>query len=426
MVSNISSIFEPLPQKQAKKVEYFFYGFTIYSLTVVLTATQHVNFHICQGLQILGLLLMITSIFGGANLKIDNAYLRFIYVPYCLWLAYLVIQGFASKFDYTFLKDFLFNPYSGTLYFAPLFLLFPRNITFYKKLIDFICIFGIFFILYDVVFVRDLLNSDHNDAASQGIVETFSDLSFASGFILLTYAYHGRKKQLLALAVVLMQLLFVVYRARRGLLVMYSEILLFSYIFYISHSKLKLLVIYLTLFIGVVVAIYANNVYKPTDNKIFGYLLFRGDEDTRSDVEWYFHNDMKTNDWILGRGIKGSYFCPDVEEDQVTNYRYTIETGFEQTILKGGWISLGLFLLIAVPAVIKGLFYSKNILSKGAAIWIFMSLVNSYPSTVNAFTFQYVLVWVCIGICYNDEIRNIHEEDLKKQFLSQDNGNIES
>jgi hypothetical protein len=426
MANRISSITAPVSLQRIRKLDLFWYGFTIYSLSVAFTATSHVNFTVCQGAQIIGLLLMISSIFRIAELKMDNAYLRFIYVPYCLWLAYLVIQAFSSRLDYTFLKGFLFNPYEGTLYFAPLLLLFPRNIIYYKRLFYFIAIFGVFYILYDVIFIKDLLNSDRSSVRSQGIVETFSDLSFASGFIILTYAYHVKKRQLLALAVVLMQLFFVIVRARRGLLVMYSDILFVSYLLYIFHSRMKLMIVYLTIFICLVAALYASNVYRPTDSKIFGYLVDRGDEDTRSTVEIYFHNDMKTKDWIFGRGVKGEYFCPDVEEDQVTNYRYTIETGYEQTILKGGLISLGLFLLIVVPAIIKGLFYSKNILSKVAAIWIFMSLLNSYPSTVNAFTFQYLIVWISIGICYNKELRRMPEEILKNKFLSPDNSNIET
>ena len=91
---------------------------------------------------------------------------------------------------------------------------------------------------------------------------------------------------------------------------------------------------------------------------------------TQERVELYFYDDMKTKDWIIGRGINGEYFLSNVEENQITNYRRNIETGYLQTILKGGLISLGLFIFIAIPALIKGLFYSKNILSKAAAIWI--------------------------------------------------------
>ena len=164
---------------------------------------------------------------------------------------------------------------------------------------------------------------------------------------------------------------------------------------------------------GLLGAIYISGLYRPLNNKLFGFLLERGNVDTRTTVELYFHDDMKPEDWIMGRGIKGEYFAPDVEEDQPTNYRGSIETGYEQTVLKGGLISLGLFILIAIPAVIKGIFFSRNLLSKIAGTWIFLSLINSYPATVNAFTLQYLLVWVSIGICYSKEIGYMKESTIK-------------
>ena len=118
---------------------------------------------------------------------------------------------------------------------------------------------------------------------------------------------------------------------------------------------------------------------------------------------------MKTKDWIIGRGSDGEYFCPDIEENQLTDYRNTIETGYLQTILKGGLISLILFLLIAIPAIIKGIFFSKNTLSKAAGIWILMNIINSYPTVVNGFDLPYLLVWISIGICYSQQIRNMPE-----------------
>ena len=169
---------------------------------------------------------------------------------------------------------------------------------------------------------------------------------------------------------------------------------------------------YFTLLLTLLGFLYAFQLYKPTDNKIFGFLLEKGDEDTRTGIELYFYDDMKSKDWIVGRGIEGQYFCPDIEEDQVTNYRKNIETGYLQTILKGGLISLGLFLLIALPAVIKGVFFSKNIFSKAAGIWVLLSIINSYPTIVNGFTLEYLLVWFSIGICYSSKIRQMSELDI--------------
>jgi len=162
--------------------------------------------------------------------------------------------------------------------------------------------------------------------------------------------------------------------------------------------------------------LYAANIYNIKTNRIFSFVAERGDEDTRTGVELHFYADMKPIDWLIGRGIDGNYYCPNVDEDAVSNYRSVIETGYLQIILKGGLISLGLLLLITIPAIFKGIFYSNNILSKAAGIWIFLAVLSFYPATVDTFSMRYLLVWIAVGICYSKEIRNIPDEVLREYF----------
>lgn len=427
MLKNSTDIHsQNISKKQLRYLNFFLVGFAIYTLSYTLSSTDQVNVKMLQASQLISLILIFTIIISLIQFKFDNSYLKITFILYCLWLFSLLIKGYNFLLNFSFLKIFLFDPsYGGMLYFVPLLLLFPRDLIFYKKVFDLIIIFGIFYIIYDSVFIKALLNPDNSSIESQGIIEIFSNLSFASGFLLLTYAYHSKKKQLLALGVILLALLFAIIRARRGLILMYGNMILFSYLLFIFHSKMKLLIIYLTIFIVLLGVVYVSGIYKLHENRIFGFLADRGTEDTRSEVELYFYADMKTKDWIIGRGINGQYFSPGIEEDQITNYRSVIETGYLQTILKGGIISLGLFLLIAIPAIIKGLFYSKNTLSKAAGIWIFMSLINLYPTAVNTFTLQYLLVWISIGICYSKKIRNLSEEFLINYFHSNESTNPE-
>ena len=320
------------------------------------------------------------------------------------------------KFNYGFLKTFLFDlGYGEIIYLVPLILLFPRNLLFYKKTFDFIIFLGILYIAFDILALKSLLNSDRTSVTSQEIVELSTDLSFPVGFLLLTYAYHSKKKRLFALGIVLLTIFFAIIRARRSLILMTSGTIIASYILYLFTAKSKFLILYLSILIIFIGAIYATAVYKP-ESGIFGYLMERGQEDTRTGVELYFYDDMKPKDWIIGRGINGEYFCPDIEPNQITNYRDVIETGYLQIILKGGIISLGLFLLITIPAIIKGLFHSKNILSKAAALWIMVALLSLYPTIIISFTLRYILVWISIGICYSQTIRAIPENKMKEYF----------
>ena len=157
-------------------------------------------------------------------------------------------------------------------------------------------------------------------------------------------------------------------------------------------------------------------VYSKNRNDTFELITERIGQDTRSQVEEYFFRDMNTKDWIIGKGINGQYFCPGVNEGagRISIYRTVIETGYLQVILNGGLIHLVLLLLIGIPAIFKGLFSSKNLLSKAAGIWVFLFLLYMYPGTLTIFSLHYILVWISIGICYSDTIREMSDSSIKK------------
>lgn len=403
-----------ITNKQLINLNLFGAGFILYTGGLIISGTPNPNFIICQLFQTLGLFLIIPATINLVQFEIENQQLKFLFVIYCIWLVSIVLRGF--EFNYSSLKEMVFDAYFGILpYCVPLIMLFPKKLDFYKKLFDIIIIFGIFALLYDIVFFKYLANSDRESMVSKSTIENASALITPCGFILFTYGYHSSKTKLIALVVIILALLFAIYRARRGYVFKCSSILLIAYFLYLFSSKRKILVIYLSFLVLLAGIFYVNRLYK-VDNSIFSYLVERGEEDTRTGVELFFYDDMKTKDWIIGRGINGKYYCPGVEEDGVTVYRGIIETGFLQTILKGGIISLGLFLFITIPAIFKGLFASKNLLSKAAGIWILLGLIYSYPGIIEGFSLYYLMIWISIGICYSKKIRNIPESMMRAYF----------
>lgn len=371
-----------------------------------------------QLLELSSLLLIFWGIISLVSFKIENPYLRVLYILYGLWFLLLFVFGFRSLFDKEFLLYFLLNPlYGGMLYIAPVLLLFSKNLNFYKKTFDAIILFCIIYIFYDLISIQYLISSDQGNGISIDRVETSFDLGISCGFILLTYKYHSNKRKLLALLTILLILFFAIIRARRGLVIMTSGVILSSYLLYLFYSKKKILVLYFSALIITIGVLYAANIYDIQKSRIFNFIAERGKEDTRTGVELYFYTDMKPTDWIIGKGINGEYYCPDIDEDAGTNYRSVIETGYLQIILKGGLISLMLLALITVPAIFLGIFHSKNILSKAAGIWVLLALLSLYPATVNTFTMRYLLVWISVGICYSNKIRNIPDEVLVEYFL---------
>jgi hypothetical protein len=234
--------------------------------------------------------------------------------------------------------------------------------------------------------------------------------------MLLTFPYHSLKRKIFTVIVIMLTLLFAIIRARRGLIAICITQIAFSYLLYLFNSKSKLLLIFATIFISIG-TIYVSVIYLGKKDNIFSFLTERGTEDTRTNVELFFYADMKDKDWIIGKGIDGTYFCPDIDED-TSGYRYVIETGYLQMILTGGIIKLLLTLLITLPVIYRGIFRSKNTLSKAAGIWVLLWALYLYPATTEAFTMYYLLLWIAVGICYSKEIRNTPENYIKKFFLA--------
>lgn len=401
--------------RERQLLNLFWFGFILYTLSYTLSTSQSVNFIVCQSLQLVGIVIFITTACFIIKPRFENNYLKSLYILYLFWLFIIIVRGIA--FDYNFLKFILFDAwYGGFIYFVPIFLLFPQKLFYYKRLLDVIVILGVFYILYDILFLEDLIRRGAN-LKSQGIVEQFSKtLSAPCLFMILVYKYQLKRKKMLIFFIVILTILFAIIRARRGLLLMFLIPFVFGYLLYISENGNKLFIILISLLTAGFLAFFIMGFLDVDKLGLFDQMEERGLEDTRSGVELCFYTDMGFSDWIIGKGMDGEYFCPGIDPDNVTGYRGVIETDYLQSILKGGLVSLGLFLVIAIPAIFMGLFYSKNLLSKAAGMWILWFLINMYPSSVHTFTLQHILVWVSIGICYSKTFRTIPEQILVDYF----------
>lgn len=409
MINNLPNDIYYLSNNKLKSLNNFLLGFIIYTFAFVISAPGKFSFIICQLFQIIGFGILLFGCIPLIKFKINNSYLKLIFPIYFLWLLLIICRGY--QLDYVSIKNSFIDPGGVLLYFTPLVILLPQKLIFYKRIFDVIIIMGIFFIFCDVLFIKGLLDR-YNDLTKE-YIGTFTILSLPCGFILFTYSYHSNRRLLIAWASVILSLLFAIYRARRGLSFICLSIIMFAYYTYLVNTKKKILIIYLSILTIVLGVFSISNTYKINKNGLFSYVLQRGDADTRTGVEVYFYNDMKIKDWLIGRGINGEYYCPGIDSDE-TDYRSYIETGYLQIILKGGIISLALYLLIAIPAIFLGFFYSKNLLSKASAIWIFIAIISLYPTTVDAFSLQYLLVWISIGVCYSKKIRSLTNSTIRE------------
>jgi hypothetical protein len=399
-------------------LDLFWIGFIIYTLIYTVSVTGYIPLSLIivfQIIQFSAMFLIIISAFVLIRFEFSNTYLLVFFVLYCIWQFTIIVRGFIFEVEY--IKTSLLDAWFGIfIYFVPVVSLFPNRISSLNKVFNVIILLGIFYLLFDLFFIEELVSPYGGNRLAQALVEYFSrNLSIPCGLILLTYLYHSNKMNFLSLSIIILTFLLAAIRARRGLMFMSMTIIVISYLVFYFSNRGKIIKIILSIIMVLSLGLYGAYVYSLQKSGAFGLLTSRLHEDTRSGVIANFYSDMKAKDLLIGRGVNGQYFCPGINEgNRITTYRSVIENGYLQIILKGGVISLVLLLAITIPAMIKGFFYSKNILSKGAAIWIFWFLINLYSSVNNTFILSYILVWISISICYESDIGSKTDDEIKK------------
>jgi hypothetical protein len=364
----------------------------------------------------LSLLIMIFGL-GGiglsfvklAKLTISNSYLRHVFPVFMLWQMYIIMRGI-QDFDFQMLLNLLFSPYYFMHYLVPLIILIPANIFFAKKTFGLFTGLSVMLFLVFFLFTNEILHTNLN--FSEQVVWTFGT---GGGFLLLTWGYHTKKIRAIALLTVLLCMVISAIMARRNILLTFGNFFIFSVLIVLlsSSQSIKSKTYLLTLIF--VIAAVGYQFFFSYQDQLFAQITTHFGENTREIVFTAFFNDMTTRDLIIGKGFLGEYYCPGAEEG--TDFRFLIESGYLQMILKGGIVSLVLFLLIALPAVYLGIVESNNILSKAAGMIVLLWLIDMFPWGMPAINIRYILVWTCIGICYSKVIRDLSEAEIRNSLL---------
>jgi hypothetical protein len=397
---------------------FFWIGFLVYTIAYSYPGIT-ISLKYLQPFQILGILLFVPSGIYLIKWSFESNYLKIVFLFYLLWSVVIIFRGFTV--EYEFLKSLLFTaPFSIFIYFAPLILIFRDTEANLKKLVYVIIVLNLAFVVYVILFNKIIISGISGFyRLPSWVTETFTHfLSLPAAFILLTYLYHKKSSIFFSLFILVITFVIVTIRARRGLMLMSLSFMIASYLVYYFTNKGNVLKVIISIGLLAFVIFYSYVTYSRHQYGTFGLITNRIDEDTRKGVVDYFYDDMSTRDLILGRGINGQYYCPGIDETKgsVTVMRSVIETGYLQIVLKGGFISLVIYLLITVPALFIGLFNSKNVLTKASAIWILLYTIFLYPTYVNMFSLTYLIIWISVGICYSKTIRGKSNEEIGLLF----------
>lgn len=387
----------------------FWASIVIYSLGFLSYVSEHVISQLCLLTMGFGLIGIGLSFIKLVKLNITNSYFRSIFIVFMFWQLYIIMRGI-NEFNFTMLLSLLFSPYFFLHYLVPLIILIPANIFFVKRMFNFFVSLSILLFVVLLFFSKEILFINPNFSE-----QTVWTLGTGGGFLLLTWYYHSKKIRIIAFLAVFLSLVISTIMARRNIMITFGNFFIFSMIIILSSStySIRSKIYILTVILLISVSIYV--VFINYQENLFGRISGHIGENTREIVYNYFFKDMTQKDWLIGKGILGEYYCPGAEKGK--NTRFLIESGYLQTILKGGIISLVLFLLIAIPAAYLGIMKSKNILSKASGIIVILWLIDMFPWGMPAINIRYILVWTCISICYSTVIRNLSEAEIKNSLL---------
>ena len=355
-------------------------------------------------------------VFSSYNLlqsySFESKYFKGVFYLFLLYSFITVIRGWS--FSYNSLKGYLEN---GTIlwpYIIPLFVFFNKKIANIGLLIKWIYIVGLFFLVVSLIFPTLLLQRP----TGQIIV----GFSIPCGFLLLNAAYLSNKRVNISFIIIFVSLLSLTYLARRsGMGTLLGFIFAAYFINIMNKSRALLFKIFPVLVFCLIFFLlsFANFTLTLTNR-----LEERMYEDSRSGLFAMFFVEMD-NYMIFGKGMSGTYYYPmsgGLLDDGVTifaeaQYRDIIENGYLQLLLTGGFVQIILFLAILLPAGLIGIFKSNNQLSKASGAVILLWLLDMFLYGLPTFTMHYILVWICVGICYSSSIRMKKDEEIRAELI---------
>ncbi len=253
---------------------------------------------------------------------------------------------------------------------------------------------------------------------AQMFFETFVMVSL---FIFLTNKYHSSRTLIFAVICIILSFLVATINARRNLMLTTALYLMVGSCSYVFGSKIKSLENRIVIIAGaalfLLVAAYA---FVADSTGAFSLISQRASENTREGVFLYFMLDMDTlPDWLLGRGMMGTYYCPGVDGED-TEYRTALECGYLHWILKGGCIYLLLYLVTFITAMVRG-FRSKNQLCQASAWILLIQLIDMLPFGLHAFNIKTFVIWMAVAICLSDQLRKKTDEEIFQLFFTPKN-----
>lgn len=334
-----------------------------------------------------------------------------IYVLFLIWVTFLLLSALPELTNpfqnYVRFKAFI----SGLLfiYSLPYLICADISISTFRS----IFILSSYMIVAYIVLAIPISISD-STFRTVGLSEFITFFIEGSVLMLMSASYQKKNTNVKTVIAIVVAIIIMMLFARRNKVVYYGgglglAIILNVFNGYLSTRK-KVIVVFLT-FIAFVFLLYSGDTFDAFFNKMDTGMS------SRELVIEDFHNDFNRtpSDWVYGRGLFGE-FDAGILNNEETGLRDAIENGYLMLILKGGWIWLGLLILISINSVYKGLFKSNNIFVKGCACIILLYFLDMIGFGVPTASLKYIMVFLSISVCTSPRWRSYTDAELKQQL----------
>lgn len=396
--------------------EWILLGFTFHALGSIFFFSSKPACYLLCGL---GLLLIFINLFKMDVSQPLTGFAKTAFYFYIVWSTFIIIRPFLNGETFSMDGFSLINRYTFLSLLTPLIVFISLKNISLKSVWKFCLLHGLIGLVLLVVNYKKIFGVDQSyldDDAYQAYINVIDiPLQFMSisGFMMLCYFFVSKKYLIASFSAMTLSVFTVMYTARRGTVFMYLIMFIFALYLYIFSAKdgsksIRLAVTSIFIILFVV-------LFLQFGNSTFSLLLSRLEEDTRSGVEASFYRSFqgKTSDWIVGRGINGTYFC---DVFAIASYRGEIETGYLHIILKGGFIYLITFVLFLSHAAYLGFFKSQNMLTKAMALYLVAHIIYLVPYGLPAFNFEYIILWICVFYCHFSRLRALTDKQLLHIF----------
>lgn len=395
--------------------DWMVFGFILHAIGGIYFYSSKI---ICYSFCGLGLLIIFFNAFlNFKNTKPFKGVVLTLFIFYLFWSFLIVIRPFISSEIFTRDGFSLISPFTWLSYTTPLIVFLGIKNLPLRSIFKFSYIYGIIGLVLLVLYYQEIFRVDQDfDVEGYqdyiGVANIPLGFLSLSSFMVLCYGFVPSRYRLIAFLTLVLALFIALFTARRSGVFMYVLILVFTFNLYVFDSKNSSTI--LKLLSAIPIFILGFIIFNGYGNTTFSLFSSRLDEDTRSGVIEYFYESFQgeTLDWMIGRGINGTYFAPTFENPN----RGMIETGYLHLILKGGIISLVLYALLLAHSAYLGFFRTNNMLSKAMAFYLIAHLIYLIPWGLPAFSFQYVIVWICILYCQSKEWRMYSDKAIKKHL----------